>query len=143
MTSAAAYPALVAIQPTPLSVDAVLEAVSDPTCGAVSLFLGVVRDHDRGQDVTELDYSAHPSAAERLAEVVADVAGHGGPVRLAAVHRVGTLAIGDLAVIVAAAAPHRDQAFAACRELIDTLKNEVPIWKHQRFVDGGTEWVGL
>lgn len=143
MTSPATNPPLVAIRPTPLSVDEVLEAVAAPSCGAVTVFLGVVRDADRGQSVHALDYSAHPSAADRLVEVVDAVRSRHDGVRLAAVHRVGALVVGDLAVIVAAAAAHRDQAFVASRDLIDTLKAEVPIWKHQQFGDGSTEWVGL
>ena len=117
-----------------LSVDEVLAAVRHPSCGGVTLFVGVVRDHDQGHDVRELDYSAHPTALTAMGEVCRVVA---------AIHRVGELVVGDLAVVVAAAAPHRDLAFAACRDLIDTLKGTVPIWKHQLFADGGSEWVGL
>lgn len=134
---------LAQIRDEALSVDEVLAAVQDPTCGGIAVFVGVVRDHDRGQDVASLDYSAHPTAAARLGEVADLVAGRAGAVRLAALHRSGHLAVGDLAVVVAAAAPHRDAAFAACRDLIDTLKAEVPIWKHQHLGDGATEWVGM
>ncbi|WP_404381314.1 molybdenum cofactor biosynthesis protein MoaE [Knoellia locipacati] len=144
--SGSAVPATVSlaeIRESPLSVDEVLAAVQDPTCGGITLFVGVVRDHDRGQEVSSLDYSVHPTAAERLAEVTAVVAARSGAVRLAALHRSGHLDIGDVAVVVAASAAHRDAAFAACRDLIDTLKAEVPIWKHQHLGDGATEWVGL
>ncbi len=134
---------LTALRESPLSVDEVINAVRDDACGAVCVFIGLVRDHDRGQSVTALDYSAHPSAAERLAAVAADVSGRSPGVRLAAVHRIGALSIGDLAVVVGAASAHRDDAFRAAKDLIDTLKSEVPIWKHQAFSDGGTEWVGL
>lgn len=126
-----------------LSLDEVVAAVQDPACGGVAVFLGVVRDHDRGQEVDSLDYSVHPSAEQRLAEVAQAVAARSGAVRLAAVHRSGHLRVGDVAVVVAASAPHRDAAFTACRDLIDTLKAEVPIWKHQHLGDGGAEWVGL
>ncbi len=135
--------ALVGVREGALSVDEVLAAVRHPGCGGVALFVGVVRDHDHGRGVDRLDYSAHPSAAGELARVCALVAGRTDALRVAAVHRTGPLAIGDLAVVVAAAAPHRGQAFAACRDLIDTLKSEVPIWKHQVFGDGVSEWVGL
>ncbi|KGN34948.1 molybdopterin biosynthesis protein MoeE [Knoellia sinensis KCTC 19936] len=135
--------ALAQIRDEPLSVDEVISAVRDPACGGITVFLGVVRDHDRGQEVASLDYSAHPTAEARLIEIAELVAGRSGPVRLAAVHRSGHLAIGDVAVVVAAAAPHRDGAFAACRDLIDTLKSEVPIWKHQHLGHGDTEWVGM
>lgn len=134
---------LAQIREEALSVDEVLAAVQDPTCGGITLFVGVVRDHDRGQDVASLDYSVHPTAQDRLVEVAALVAERSGAVRLAALHRSGHLEIGDLAVVVAASAAHRDAAFAACRDLIDTLKSEVPIWKHQHLGAGGTEWVGM
>jgi molybdopterin synthase catalytic subunit len=135
--------ALVGVREEALSVDEVLAAVRHPACGAVALFVGVVRDHDHGRGVERLDYSAHPSAADELARVCEVVAARTDAVRIAAVHRTGPLAIGDLAVVAAAAAPHRDQAFVACRDLIDTLKAEVPVWKHQVFADGVSEWVGL
>lgn len=135
--------ALVALRDEPLSVDEVLDAVRHPTCGGVALFVGVVRDHDHGEAVTALDYEAHPSALEIMGRVCSAVAGRSQASRVAAVHRTGALRVGDLAVVVAAAAPHRGQAFDACRDLIDTLKSETPIWKHQRLRDGSTEWVGL
>ena len=134
---------LAEIRDAALSVDEVVASVQDPTCGGITVFLGVVRDHDRGQEVSSLDYSVHPTAASRLVEVSQTVAARSGSVRLAALHRSGHLDVGDVAVVVAAAAAHRDAAFAACRDLIDTLKAEVPIWKHQHLGDGGTEWVGL
>lgn len=135
--------ALVALRDVPLSVDEVLDAVRHPACGGVALFVGVVRDHDHGDAVTALDYEAHPSALETMRRTCDDVLARSEAVRVAAVHRTGALAIGDLAVVVAAAAPHRGQAFDACRDLIDTLKAQTPIWKHQRLGDGSTEWVGL
>jgi molybdopterin synthase catalytic subunit len=93
--------------------------------------------------VTRLSYSAHPSAEQELRRIMEKVAADH-PVRaLAAVHRVGDLEIGDLAVVVAASCPHRAEAFEACRRLIDDLKGQVPIWKHQVFADGGAEWVGM
>ena len=126
----------------PLSVDEVLAAVADPGAGGTCLFVGTVRDVDRGRGVTELDYSAHPTVADVLREVADEVAA-AYPVRaLAAVHRVGDLGVGELAVLVAAAAPHRGEAFDACRRFIDELKRRVPIWKHQLFADGDEEWVG-
>ncbi len=135
--------ALVGLREGPLSVDEVLSAVRHPRCGGVAVFVGVVRDHDHGQGVGRLDYSAHPSATDQLAAVCAAVAGRSEAVRVAAVHRTGPLEVGDYAVVAAVSAPHRDQAFAACRDLIDTLKAEVPIWKHQVFSDGASEWVGM
>jgi molybdopterin synthase catalytic subunit len=116
--------------------------VEDPRAGGVVSFTGVVRDHDGGRDVRELEYSAHPDAEAALravAEAVArDLPVHG----LAAVHRTGLLQVGDVAVVVAASAAHRGQAFEAARRLIDDLKASVPVWKRQVFADGEQEWVG-
>jgi molybdopterin synthase catalytic subunit len=126
----------------PLSVDEVLAAVSDPGAGGTCVFVGTVRDVDGGRGVHELDYTAHPSVDDVLRDVADDVVG-AFPIRaLAAVHRVGDLAVGDIAVVVAASAPHRGEAFDACRRMIDELKKRVPIWKHQLFDDGTEEWVG-
>ncbi len=134
--------ALVALRDEPLSVDEVLDTVRHPTCGGIALFVGVVRDHDHGESVTALDYEAHPSAVETMRRTCDDVLARSQAVRVAAVHRTGALRVGDLAVVVAAAAPHRGQAFDAARDLIDELKATVPIWKHQVFADGEEEWVG-
>jgi molybdopterin synthase catalytic subunit len=106
-----------------------------------------VRDFDgpTGEEraVSALEYSAHPLAQDELERVVAEIRQDFPECHLAAHHRTGPLEIGDLAVVVAAAAPHRAEAFAACRRLIDDLKAHVPIWKHQSFIDGSEEWVGL
>jgi molybdopterin synthase catalytic subunit len=139
-----AHPAvrLVDLRDTPLSVEEVTAVLDDPTDGGVTVFIGRVRDHDGGKGVTGLDYSAHPTALDRL-QAVCDQVAESHPVNgIAAVHRVGRLEIGDIAVVVAASASHRGQAFDASRALIDTLKAEVPIWKHQVFSDGTEEWVG-
>lgn len=133
---------LVELRESPLDVAEVLAALDDDAAGGVALFVGRVRDHDHGRGVAGLDYSAHPSAVDRLREVCERVAAQYDVHGVAAVHRVGSLDIGDLAVVVATTASHRGDAFAASRTLIDTLKAEVPIWKHQRFDDGGEEWVG-
>ncbi|MER8231588.1 molybdenum cofactor biosynthesis protein MoaE [Streptomyces sp. NPDC101490] len=133
---------LLAIRETPLSVDEVFRAVGDDAAGGTTLFVGTVRDHDGGADVDGLGYSCHPSAEAELRRVAEKVAANH-PVRaLAAVHRVGELRVGDIAVVVAVSCPHRAEAFEACRRLIDDLKHEVPIWKHQTFSDGTEEWVG-
>lgn len=136
---------LVDIRETPLSVDEVFQAVQDPAAGGTALFVGTVRDVDPTIDpeatVVRLDYSGHPSALDKLREVAERVAAEPGVIAVAAVHRVGELAVGDLAVVVAAAAGHRTEAFGACRRLIDELKAEVPLWKHEVFLDGETAWV--
>ena len=133
---------LIAVRESELSVDEVLTAVADPAAGGIALFAGAVRatDHDRG--VTGLSYSAHPLASGELRRVAEVIAEKYPVIGIAAVHRVGDLAIGDLAVVLAVSCPHRAEAFDACRDLIDILKSSVPIWKHQRFDDGSTEWVG-
>ncbi|WP_285696278.1 molybdenum cofactor biosynthesis protein MoaE [Actinomadura sp. NBRC 104412] len=133
---------LVGVRDTPLSVDEVFAAVGDPGAGGIALFAGTVRDHDHARSVSALSYSAHPTVERELRAVMEKVAADFPVKALAAVHRVGDLEIGDIAVVVAASCPHRAEAFAACRRLIDDLKAQVPIWKHQRFADGGDEWVG-
>lgn len=133
---------LAALRNTPLSVEEVLAAVEDPAAGGVVSFTGLVRSSDEGRRVTALEYSAHPTATEALLSVMDAVAADLPVVAVAAVHRVGMLAIGDVAVVVAASAAHRDEAFLAARRLIDDLKATVPIWKHQLFTDGTEEWVG-
>jgi molybdopterin synthase catalytic subunit len=132
---------LAELRDAPLSVDEVLGAVADPAAGGVAMFVGAVRDHDHGQDVTSLGYTAHPSAAVELRRVAEKVAASFSATAVAVVHRVGDLAIGDLAVVVAVSCPHRGEAFDACRALIDELKRSVPIWKHQQYAGGGSEWV--
>jgi len=134
---------LAGIRETPLSVDEVLSAVRDTGAGGTAVFIGTVRDEDHQRAVTGLGYTAHPTAVDELRRIMEKVAADLPVLAMAAVHRVGDLAIGDVAVVVAAAGPHRGEAFEACRRLIDELKAQVPIWKHQEFSDGGTEWVGM
>jgi molybdopterin synthase catalytic subunit len=116
--------------------------VSHSAAGAVVTFDGAVRNHDGGRDVIGLEYHGHPSANDVIAEVADDIATRAQGVRAIAVsHRIGELAIGDCALAVAVAAEHRREAFEACAELVDEVKRRLPIWKHQRFADGTTEWV--
>ena len=133
---------LIAVRESELSVDEVRAAVADPAAGGIALFAGTVRDSDHDRGVSGLSYSAHPSAEAELRRVAEVVAEKYPVIGIAAVHRVGDLAIGDLAVVLAVSCPHRSEAFDACRDLIDILKASVPIWKHQRFGDGTAEWVG-
>ena len=122
--------------------DEVRAAVADPAAGGIALFAGAVRDNDHDHQVRGLSYTAHPSAEAELRLVAEEIAEKFRVIGIAAVHRVGELAIGDLAVVLAVSCPHRADAFDACRDLIDILKASVPIWKHQRFTDGTSEWVG-
>ena len=133
---------LIDVRESELSVDEVRAAVADPAAGGIALFAGAVRDSDHDRGVSGLSYSAHPSAVDELRRVAEVVAEKYPVIGIAAVHRVGDLAIGDLAVVLAVSCPHRSEAFDACRDLIDILKASVPIWKHQRFDDGTAEWVG-
>jgi len=130
------------VRESELSVDEVRAAVADPAAGGIALFAGAVRDSDHDRGVSGLSYSAHPSAGDELRRVAGVIADKYPVIGIAAVHRVGDLAIGDLAVVLAVSCPHRAEAFDACRDLIDILKASVPIWKHQRFDDGTAEWVG-
>jgi molybdopterin synthase catalytic subunit len=119
------------------------ELVSHQAAGAVVGFVGMIRDHDNGRHVVKLEYSAHPSAADVIAEVVADVAAHSAGTRaIAASHRIGVLQIGEAALVAAVAADHRQAAFATCAELVDAIKERLPVWKRQIFADGTDEWVG-
>ncbi|MFJ5861424.1 molybdenum cofactor biosynthesis protein MoaE [Pseudarthrobacter sp. NPDC092439] len=139
----------------PISVDQAIAAVESDTAGAVVSFSGVVRNHDGGRQVERLSYSAHPTAHQVMADVVArlvagqaegngepDASAPAQPVRIWAAHRIGMLEIGDPALVCAVSAAHRGQAFAVCSELVDRIKEQVPIWKEQFFTDGTVEWVG-
>lgn len=132
---------LIEIRDTPLSVDEVRAAVADPAAGGVALFAGTVRQEDHGRQVAGLGYTAHPTAADEMRRVAEKVAADFPARGLAAVHRIGELSIGELAVVVAVSCPHRAEALDACRVMIDEIKRCVPIWKHQYFGDGSDEWV--
>ncbi|MET0285989.1 MAG: molybdenum cofactor biosynthesis protein MoaE [Polyangiales bacterium] len=135
---------LAEVRDVALSVDEVIAAVRDPSAGAITLFLGMVRDHHRGAPVARLDYEAHRAlAAREMVRVIDEQRALHPGVRLAALHRVGELAIGDIAVVVAASAAHRDEAFAACRGALDGIKASAPIWKKEWSPDGSALWVNL
>jgi MoaE-MoaD fusion protein len=128
---------------TPVSLDRCLAAVGGPGMGGVVTFTGMVRRHSHGAVIDHLEYEAYGTMAVRemarlCDEIEAEIAG----ARLAVEHRVGRLEVGDVALVIAAAAPHRAEAFAACRAMIDRLKDRVPIWKKE-VGDDGAEWVGL
>jgi molybdopterin synthase catalytic subunit len=116
-------------------------AVADPRAGAVVSFQGVVRDHDQGRGVTLLEYEGHPSAADVLREVAAEIAADPDVYAVAVSHRVGMLKIGDVALVAAVSTAHRAAAFTACARLVDEAKARLPIWKRQVFTDGTEEWV--
>jgi molybdopterin synthase catalytic subunit len=130
------------IRAEPLGLDELLAEVSHPGAGGIATFLGAVRDHNDGRAVTRLEYEAYGSMAEaELGRILAEIAAEIPGVRVAATHRVGALAVGEVAVACAASAPHRGEAFHACRELIDRIKARLPIWKREHGPDG-PYWVG-
>ncbi len=130
------------IEQGPLSVDEVVRAVGHPSAGAIDVFIGIVRDHAEGRVIEALEYSAYVPMAEReMASIARGVEARHEGVRVAAVHRIGALRVGDVAVVCAASAPHRDEAFVACREVIEEIKQRVPIWKRETG-PGGSAWVG-
>jgi molybdopterin synthase catalytic subunit len=135
---------LIGVTAEPLSERAVAEAVADPGAGAVAIFSGVVREQTGGRGVKFLEYEAHASmAATKMEEIAARVrARWPGVKKVAMVHRIGRLEIGESSVLIAVSSPHRGEAFEACRFAIDTLKETVPVWKKEYFEDGEV-WVGL
>jgi molybdopterin synthase catalytic subunit len=133
---------LAVISPTTLDASAIEAFVLDAENGALVTFRGIVRNHDHGLAVTALDYQAHPDAVTFLEDCCRQVATATG-LRVAAAHRIGSLVVGDTALVAAVAAPHRAEAFAACEQLVELIKAQVPIWKRQHLADGATEWVGL
>ncbi|HJS47895.1 MAG TPA: molybdenum cofactor biosynthesis protein MoaE [Gemmatimonadales bacterium] len=129
------------LQESPLDPASLLAAVSAPGRGGICSFVGNVRDRHEGRSVVGLDYSAYgPMAEAAMGEILAEAESRW-PVRVAAEHRVGGLVVGEAAVVVAAAGAHRDEAFAACRYVIEELKRRVPIWKRERYADGSEAWV--
>jgi len=133
--------AICMVTDAPIAVEAHERAVADPASGAVVSFAGVVRDHDHDRRVERLEYDAHPSALDVLADVVAAVINGSGATAVAVSHRTGALGIGDTAFVVAVASAHRLEAFATCAQLVDEVKERLPVWKHQYFADGTDEWV--
>jgi molybdopterin synthase catalytic subunit len=126
---------------TPLDPAKVLEDLAGPADGAVNLFLGVVRDHHRNRRVLRLEYHAYlPMALQRLQRIAADITESFGASSVTLLHRVGTLEVGEISVVVAVATAHRAESFAACRHAIERIKSEVPIWKKEHFEDGAA-WV--
>ena len=128
----------------PLDVTAHLDAVEEPTAGAVTTFIGRVRDHDpdASTPVIALEYSAHPDAEATLRRIASDAIGDTGSI-VAVSHRIGRLEVGDIAVVIAVASPHRAEAFEVCRGVIEAIKRELPVWKRQVEADGTTAWKGI
>jgi molybdopterin synthase catalytic subunit len=143
MTATGALVLRAAVTEQPILLTEHEDLVGHRAAGAIVGFVGMIRDHDHGRPVTRLEYSAHPSAQQVMADVLAEVAEQAAGIRaLAASHRIGALRIGDAALVAAVAADHRREAFAACALLVDTIKARLPVWKHQFFADNTEEWVG-
>ncbi|MDO5700847.1 MAG: molybdenum cofactor biosynthesis protein MoaE [Bowdeniella nasicola] len=129
-----------AVQSDPIDVAALRRAVDDPRAGALTIFEGVVRNHDGGREVTHIEYSAHPAAAQLVRDVACDVAERFDVHGLALVHRIGELGIGDRALVAVVATSHRAEGFAAIAAAVDEVKARLPVWKLQHFADGTEEW---
>ena len=133
--------ALVRVTTDVISVDELAAAVSSQVAGAIVTFSGDVRDNDHGRSVASLEYEAHPTAEALLQKVADEISVKYELVALAVAHRHGPIAIGESALVAAVSAKHRKAAFDACAELVDEVKAQIPIWKHQVFTDGTDEWV--
>lgn len=126
----------------PIDQSALVGLMGDDRVGAVVTFTGVVRNHDNGRQVSGIEYQAHPTAGEILRSAVADAADRPGVHAVVAQHRIGRLGVGEVALFAAASAPHRQAAFEAVSDLVDRIKEILPVWKKQFFVDGSHEWAG-
>ena len=131
----------VAVSTEVIDADELRRLVADPAAGACVVFTGDVRDNDHQRSVVSLTYEAHPSAREALEKVAAEVVEDHDVIAVAVVHRHGPIPIGESALVAAASARHRQQAFDACVDLVEKTKQQIPIWKHQVFADGTDEWV--
>lgn len=126
----------------PIDQSALVGLMGDDRVGAVVTFTGVVRNHDNGRQVSGIEYQAHPTAGEILRSAVAEAADRPGVHAVVAQHRIGRLGVGEVALFAAASAPHRQAAFEAVSDLVDRIKEILPVWKKQFFVDGSHEWAG-
>ena len=127
----------------PISVTELADAVQDAAAGAVVTFEGVVRNHDADRAVTGIGYSCHPTADQVVEQIAQDVAQRGRVRALGVVHRVGDLSVGEAALAVAVSSDHRAEAFAVCSEIVEEVKQRLPVWKRQTFTDGSTQWSNI
>lgn len=134
-------PVLVAVSAEPLDVAAHEKAVAHPSAGATVVFCGAVRDADHARHVVELEYEAYPAAEAVLADIARTFAAQPDVLALAVSHRIGRLAVGEVAIVAAVSTAHRQQAFDVCSRLVDEVKHRLPVWKRQVFADGTDEWV--
>ena len=125
-----------------IGADNVLPLVESARHGAAVVFLGVVRNHNEGRAVTGVHYEAYQEMAERtLREIVAEAAQRVQPATIAAVHRIGELVVGEVSIAIAVSTPHRDEAFEACRQVIEEAKRRLPVWKRERYAAGDSDWL--
>lgn len=135
--------AFVAVTSDPIDTTGLMKRVGADEDGAILLFVGVVRNHNDGRDVSGVGYEAYGEMAEKvLREIVAEASVALGSDRIAVVHRVGDLVIGDVSVAIAVSSPHRAEGYEASRYVIEEIKKRVPVWKHEHYTDGTVEWVG-
>jgi molybdopterin synthase catalytic subunit len=135
---------MIRIQQEPIDIEGVIRTVADHAAGAVDVFIGTTRNHADGRDVRSLEYEAHgPMAEKEIARIVEAATARWRLTRTAVLHRVGRVPVGEASVVIAVSAAHRAEAFEACRFIIDSLKQTVPIWKKEEFVDGTTAWSGV
>lgn len=142
MTDTLARITAAGVQDEPLDVQALAAAVGDDMAGATVTFTGVVRNHDAGRGVTEIEYVGHPTAAGIVADVAAEFAAREGVHAISVVHRVGVLRVGDVALAVSVTASHRKQAFTTAADIVDRVKEVLPVWKRQLYTDGTHHWTG-
>ncbi len=127
-----------------ISVDRLWRSVAHAGAGGIAIFIGVVRDHAESGPVSRLDYESHRALAQKeMGRILDEIVREHHESRVGAAHRIGSLGVGDIAVVVAASAPHREQAFAACRAAIERIKESVPIWKKEWGLEGDANWVNL
>lgn len=137
------------MQPLAIITDSVIDVVDlqnrvrDDACGAVAQFIGVVRNHDHGREVRELEYQVHPDAVHAMRDILDSIVAMHPETHIAAAHRFGNLRVGEVAFAAVAASAHRDAAFAALRDIVERVKAELPVWKRQEFADGSHEWVNF
>ncbi len=134
---------MVSLTLNPINVQAVIASVATPGSGGMDIFIGTTRDHSGGKAVTSLEYEAYePMALREMERIERQARNQWSLEKVAIVHRLGSVPIGEVSVVIAVSSAHRKEAFEACRFVIDTLKKEVPIWKREYFADGTAEWSG-
>ncbi|MDO5048754.1 MAG: molybdenum cofactor biosynthesis protein MoaE [Actinomycetaceae bacterium] len=131
------------ISSDPVDEHVISAEVQDDRAGAIVTFTGAVRNHDQGRGVTSIEYSSHPTAPQIMREILTEIGMREGVHAVSCVHRVGHVSVGQNAMVAVVAASHRSQAFSAVSDLVDEVKERLPVWKKQHFPDGSHEWTGI